>query len=141
MTPVDPTRLRASRAAVVNEHIEAENTKDLDRMIDGFKHPRYDVVPMGLLCDGEGAVRDLIGGLVAGFPDFHFAALRLHHADDAVIVEGRMTGTHRGPWAGLAPSGRRMDVRVACVFDFDGPGLINETVYFDFASVQRQLTG
>jgi hypothetical protein len=28
---------------------------------------------------------------------------------------------------------------VACVFEFDGARLVNETVYFDFATVARQL--
>lgn len=32
-----------------------------------------------------------------------------------------------------------MNVPVACVFDFDGARLINESVYFDFATAQRRL--
>ena len=52
-----------------------------------------------------------------------------------------MTGTHRAEWAGLPPLGSRMDLPAACVFDFEADRLINETVYFDFATVQRQLAG
>jgi len=92
-----------------------------------------------VISDGEAAVRELVGGLVTAFPDFHFEPRVIHHADDAVIVEARMTGTHRAPWAGLAARGRRMDIQVACVFDFEGPRLVNETVYFDFATMHRQL--
>ena len=131
--------VRAEREAVVRRHIDAENRGDLDATIASFRRPRYDVVPIGAVSDGESAVRELIAGLVGGFPDFHFDPQVIHHADDAVIVEARMTGTHRGEWAGLAPHGRRMDIRVACVFDFEGAGLVNETVYFDFATLQRQL--
>ena len=61
------------------------------------------------------------------------------HADRAVIVEGRMTGTHRAPWAGLTPKGGKVDLRTACVFDFQEDRLVNETVSFDFAALQRQL--
>jgi hypothetical protein len=32
-----------------------------------------------------------------------------------------------------------MDIRLACVFDFDGDRLANETVYFDLTTLQRQL--
>jgi hypothetical protein len=32
-----------------------------------------------------------------------------------------------------------MNIRVACVFNFEEDRLINETVYFDFATLQRQL--
>jgi hypothetical protein len=32
-----------------------------------------------------------------------------------------------------------MNLRVACVFDFEDDRLVNETVYFDFGTLQRQL--
>jgi steroid delta-isomerase-like uncharacterized protein len=131
--------LRARREAVVRRHVDAENRGDLDATIASFHRPRYHVVPMGVVSDGETAVRELVGGLVGGFPDFHFEPLATHHADDAVIVEARMTGTHRGEWAGLKPHGGRMDLRIACVFDFEDDRLVNETVYFDFATLARQL--
>jgi steroid delta-isomerase-like uncharacterized protein len=131
--------LREKREAVVREHVAAENRGDLDGVIASFSHPRYQVIPMGADIDGETPVRDLIGGLIRGFPDFHFEPLSIHHADNAVIVEGRMTGTHRAEWAGMQPQGGRFDVRLACIFDFDGEKLVNETVYFDFATLQRQL--
>jgi predicted ester cyclase len=94
---------------------------------------------MGGVTDGETAVRELVAGLLGGFPDFHFEPEVIHHGDTAVIVEARMTGTHRAEWAGLKPHGKCMDIRVACVFDFDGALLVNETVYFDLATLQRQL--
>ena len=56
-----------------------------------------------------------------------------------MIVEARMTGTQRREWAGLTPRGGKMDVALVCVFDFDEDRLLGETVYFDFATVQRQL--
>ena len=132
-------RPREQREQIVRRHIAAENSGDLDAMIATFHHPHYQVVPIGAISDGEAAVRELVAGLMRGFPDFHFEPLSLHHADEAVIVEARMTGTHRGEWAGLTPRGGRMDIRLACVFDFEGEQLVNETVYFDFATLQRQL--
>ena len=60
--------LRAIREAVVRRHIDAENEADLDAMIASFHRPRYDVVPMGAVCEGEAAVRELVRGLVTAFP-------------------------------------------------------------------------
>ena len=111
----------------------------MDAMIGSFHHPHYKVIPMAAVSDGEAAVRALIGGVVDAFPDFHFKPLVTHHADSAVIVEGRMTGTQEKEWAGIPPRGKRMDILLACVFDFDGDKLMNETVYFDFATLTRQL--
>ncbi|MEA2624830.1 MAG: hypothetical protein QOD06_875 [Candidatus Binatota bacterium] len=139
MTQSPSPHLRERREAVVRRHIDAENTGDLDGMIASFHRPRYHVIAMGSVTDGEEAVRSLVAGLVRAFPDFHFEPVVTHHADDAVIVEARMTGSHRQEWAGIEPHGRRMDLRVACVFDFEADRLVNETVYFDLATLQRQL--
>src|SRR5215467_6122207 len=111
--------LRARREAIVHQHVEAENRHDVAGALATFHHPRYDVVPLGFVSDGSMAVEDLLHGLLAGFPDFHAEILTLHHADAAVILEVRMTGTQNGPWAGIDPTGRAMDIRVACIFEFD----------------------
>jgi steroid delta-isomerase-like uncharacterized protein len=131
--------VREVRAAVVRRHVDAENNGDVDAVIESFHRPRYHVVPMGAVTEGESAVRELWSGFLRSFPDFHFEELAMHHSDHVVVLEGRMTGTQRAEWAGLEPAGGRMDVRVACVFEFEGSRLMNETVYFDFATAQRQL--
>jgi len=131
---------RERREAIVLAHVAAENAGDLDATLATFYRPRYNVLPMGAVSEGEAAVRQLVGGLVTAFPDFHFKIGKLHHADDAVIVEGIMTGTHKGNWAGMEARSRQMQLPVACVFDFEDDRLINESVYFDFATLQRQLT-
>jgi steroid delta-isomerase-like uncharacterized protein len=125
---------------VVEHHIDAENTGNLDSMIASFHRPRYEVLPMGAVFEGEQPVRDLVAGLLGGFPDFHFEPTTIHHADHAVIVEALMTGTHRGEWAGLPPKGNKLELPLVCIFDFEDDRLVNEKVYFDFAAVQRQLT-
>ncbi len=87
MSAVQTSDLRSRRQAVVQQHIDAENNGDLDAMIASFKTPRYEVFPMGAVFEGEDSVRALVAGLVGGFPDFNFAPTKIHHADDAVIVE------------------------------------------------------
>ena len=131
--------LRERREAIVQEHIAAENAHDVPRAIATFHRPRYDVAPLGVINDGAASVDELLSGVFAGFPDFHVDVLKLHHADEAVIVEFRMTGTHRAPWGGLEPKGRRMDLRLVGIFDFEDDRLMCEQVYFDMATLARQL--
>lgn len=133
--------IRKRREDIVHQHVNAENSGDLDGMIASFHSPHYQVIPMGTIVDGENAVRGMFGDVLKGFPDFHFQTLKLYHDENAVILEGLMTGTHQGEFGGMQPLGRKMNIQAACIFDFDEDRLLNETVYFDFATLQRQLSG
>jgi steroid delta-isomerase-like uncharacterized protein len=132
--------LRERRRAIVQRHMDAENAGDLDAMIASFSRPRYEVFPLNVVVEGEEQVRQLVVGLVDAFRDFRFTPTKLHHADDAIVVEARMGGIHVRPFAGIPPAGRTLDVALVCIFDFEDDRLVNEKVYFDFAEVRRQLS-
>ncbi|MFZ1179219.1 MAG: ester cyclase [Mycobacterium sp.] len=131
------TSLRERREAIVNQHAEAENRHDVEATIATFHHPRYEV--NGQLSDGEAAVRGLLQGLMRGFPDLHAEIGKLRHTDDAVFGETLITGTHDGEWAGIPPTGHRVEVPVAAIFEFDEDRLLCEKVYMDFAAVLTQI--
>jgi steroid delta-isomerase-like uncharacterized protein len=129
--------LRERREAIVTAHVEAENRHDVEATIGTFHRPRYEV--NGDPSDGEAAVRDLWHELLTAFPDFHVETGKTHHADDAVIGEGRVSGTHTGPFAGIPATGRRIAYPVVGIFEFDEDRLVCEKVYFDSATILRQL--
>ena len=101
-----PADLRERREAVVGEHMESENRHDFDATIATFAHPRYEIVPTGDVFDGEEAVRGYFAASRAAFPDQRNELIALHHADDAVIVEFDLLGTHLGTFRGLPPTGK-----------------------------------
>ena len=138
MTAVDNiTSLRQRREAIVKQHAGAENRHDVEATIATFHHPRYEV--NGQPSDGTEAVRELLQGLMDGFPDLHADIGKMRHADDAVFSEVLITGTNDGEWAGIPPTGRRIEVPAVGIFDFDADRLLCEKVYFDMATVMRQL--
>ncbi len=138
-TQLDPN-LKARRDKVVDGHIRAEaQTHDIAAALATFSHPRYEVPAVGAIADGPEAVHGLLGQLLGAFPDFWLERIATHHADDAVIVECKFGGTHRGPWAGIPPTGKPMSVQAACVFCFEGADLVCEKVYFDHNTVLAKL--
>ena len=138
MTAVENiTSLRQRREEIVKRHAHAENRHDVEATIATFHRPRYEV--NGIPSDGEQAVRELLHGLMSGFPDLHVEIGEMRHADDAVFGETLITGTHDGEWAGLPPTGRRIEVRVVGIFEFDEDRLLCEKVYMDFAAVLTQI--
>ena len=133
------TDLRARREALVREHMESENAHDFDTTIGTFGHPRYELVATGDVYDGEEAVRAYFAESRAAFPDQRNELVALHHADDAVIVEFWLLGTHLGPLRALPPTGREVRSRMTAYFLFDGDRLTCERVYFDQLTLMRQL--
>jgi steroid delta-isomerase-like uncharacterized protein len=131
--------MRARREAIVREHMESENDHDFDTTIGTFSHPRYEIVPTGDVYDGEAEVRAYFAETRTAFPDQRNELIALHHADDGVIVEFDLLGTHRGPLRSLPPTGRAFRVRVCAFFMFDATRIVCERVYFDQLSILRQL--
>ncbi len=132
--------LQEKREAEVRRHMEAENVHQFDDVIDTFSHPRYELIPTDQIHDGEAAVREYFKTSRAVFPDQRNELISLRHAEDAVIVEFWLLGTHKGPMMGIAPTGKAFKCRMAAFFIFVDAKIVCERVYFDSATILRQLT-
>ncbi len=136
-----PEELRSAREKVVREHMEAENRRDFASAIGTFRHPRYELVATGAIHDGHEEVERYFRETRTAFPDQRNELISLRHAEDAVIVEFWLLGTHRGRLGSLEPTGRTFRCRMAAFFLFEGPNLVCERVYFDTGTILGQLTG
>ena len=134
-----PPTLRARRDAVVREHMESENRLDFEATLQTFKHPRYELIPTGEIFDGVDAVRGYYAASRAAFPDQRNRVIALHHADDGVIVEFDLMGTHTGPMRGIPPTGRTFTCRMVALFLFEDDRIVCERVYFDAETIYGQL--
>jgi steroid delta-isomerase-like uncharacterized protein len=137
MAATDEQGLRERREAIVLEHIAAENRHDLGATIATFDRPSYEV--NGERLEGEAAVRELLQGLMDGFPDFHVEVGRLRHTDDGVFGEARITGTHNGEFNGIPATGKPVEIPVVAIFEFEQDRLLCEKVYYDVATILRQV--
>ena len=131
--------VRAAREAVVREHMESENVHEFDVTIATFSHPRYELIATGEVHDGEAAVRAYYASSRTAFADQRNEVIAIHHADDGVIVEFDLLGTHTGALFGNEATGREFRCRMAALFLFDGDRINCERVYFDSATILRQL--
>jgi steroid delta-isomerase-like uncharacterized protein len=131
--------LRRKREAIVREHMESENRHDFKTTMRTFHHPRYELIATGDVHDGEAAVADYFEETRKAFPDQRNELIELHHADDCVVSEFILKGTHKGSFRGLPPTGRSFECRMVALFLFEEDRLVCERVYFDSVTILRQL--
>jgi steroid delta-isomerase-like uncharacterized protein len=128
--------------AVLEEHVAAENDHDRERVLATYaKHePVFEDVPAGRRYVGGD---DIVGNyrhLWDGFPGLIRRIDRWTFGEDSCVIELTLTGTHDGPYRGIDPTGRPLELRIIAHFQFDGDGLIRqETAYYDTLSFMRQL--
>lgn len=138
--PTSNERISA-RIAIVERHIQFENQHDLEGVLHTFGDgPHYDDEAWGEHFEGLEGVRRFYSLLMAALPDLQIDVQRRHIADDAILVEVIIRGTHLGPWRGLPATGRVIQIPLCGVYTFDANDrLAGEKIYYDRATVLRQL--
>jgi ketosteroid isomerase-like protein len=92
---------------------------------------------------GKG-IGDSIAALASAFPDVHRELLSIYVAENVVVVEIAIRGTHKGELAlasgTLAPTGKTIDVPTCDVYHLEGGKIISFDCY-NLPSVMLQQLG
>lgn len=112
--------LQRRREELVRRHVAGENDRDLEVIMATFAHPRYEIVPTGMVFDGDDQVRQMILRQWDELPRLHYSAEAIFHSTDSVVVETRTTRP-----------GTPVNMLSINLFTFRGDGLILERCYFD----------
>jgi len=119
--------------------MDSENRQAFDETLATFAYPRYELIATGEVHDGADAVSRYYDETRRAFPDQRNEVHALHHTDDGVFVEFDLLGTHLGTLRGMPPTGRSFRCRMVALFLFEGDRIVIERVYFDAATILRQL--
>jgi len=120
--------LQRFREELVLRHVAAENAHDLEGAMATFTHPRYEIIPTGMVFDGDAAVRAMLLQQWAELPLLQYSAEALYHNEDGLVVETRTTAL-----------GTPINMLSINLFGFLGPDLILERCYFDRMLLAAQL--
>ena len=96
--------------AVVRRFYEAANKHDVD-LVAEFVAPDY--VDYTNKIEGVEGVKQFGNMLIKGFPDIHWTIEDIVAEEDKVWVRTTITGTHRGEYCGVPPTGK--DITIRCV--------------------------
>ena len=118
--------------------------KDIAKLVSFFSDEGYMCdIPSGLKLHGQ-AIGDAIDAFASAFPDVHRELLSFYVAENVVVVELAIRGTHKGELAlasgTLAPTGKAIDAPCCDIFKLEGGKVIAFHCY-NYPSVMLQQLG
>jgi steroid delta-isomerase-like uncharacterized protein len=133
MAEKENLRIAEEIAAAVNAH-------DIDRylqLIDNSYVGESELVPGGVR--GRAGVRQRLEMLFGAFPDLQLETEQTLASGDFVVTRGRMTGTHKGNFAGIPPTNKTVSAGGCSVLEVRNGKVIRSRQYADNASLLQQL--
>ena len=128
--------------AEINAHLAAENAQDLDALLDGMTDDCFNLIvpdPHRLYAGPEEVARRY-RGLWATFPDLKVEMRRIVSVGaDTAVSEHTLSGTQHGGLFGVPATGKHVEVETAVVWELVDGRIRGETVYFDVATMLRQI--
>jgi predicted ester cyclase len=138
-----PTREERNKATVrqFEAALEGGDPALSERTIDEVVDPDALIrTPLPINSTGPAALKEIFGRLHSAFPDLHIEIKDLIAERDKVVSRNTVSGTHRGEYMGLAPTGRAVTYDEIFIVRFSGEGRIVETWgVVDVATQMRQL--
>ena len=133
----EASQVRAVRA-VVEQLIAAINAHDLPACGALFSDDARLVAATGRVLDREGMGR-LLQSTLQAVPDATVRVDRWIVDGEMVATEEVLSGTHQGSFAGLAPSGRHVDIPMVHITRVADGRIVERVTYHDTAAILRQL--
>ncbi|HUA50738.1 MAG TPA: ester cyclase [Candidatus Sulfotelmatobacter sp.] len=82
-----------------------------------------------------------IKGVRDALPDLHLTVDDRIFGDDKIVARNRWTGTHRGPFLGIAPTGKTVTIHTIDIWRVADGKLAEHWDVIDIAGVEQQLRG
>ena len=121
-------------------HVLAENRRSVEGLLATLcADPLYVIMATGQEHRGPEAVAAFYTGLFESMPDVTFELRDAFIAENGVVEESVLVGTHTGHLFGLPPTGRPIRLPLTIVFPMKDGTILGERMYFDMDALQRQL--
>ena len=129
----------SSRAAIVERWFTLLDRGDLHDAVQLFTEAA-EYLNDAVRLRGREEIRAASEDILVSLPDMrHNIVAAFDCGSDAVTIEGRFTATFTGPMAGVQPTGRRADVRLAAVVRFENGLMSSWHGYYDRLTLNQQL--
>ena len=127
--------------AFIQEYFDVWKGIDEDKILAYYSDDVVLHLPTGTL-EGKAAVRDnFVRPFVAAFPGNIHSIRNLAHARNLVAVEWNFDAEHKGAFANIEPTGKKVHVQGCSFYEYDlaTRKIPAGRIYFDFATLLRQI--
>lgn len=132
--------LQRNKDVVLRSHLEVWNRERYE-LIDELYDPEF---ACHFICQQEStgleAMRRFVAGHRRSFPDWTERVVDIFAEGDRVVARYCSTGTHKGEFQGIAPTGRRVTVNEVSVYRVRNGRIIEQWGFPDGLSLVQQLT-
>jgi predicted ester cyclase len=106
-----PTQLRAERSAV--ETLYRAFTEQNPELVDGVLAPEWEDIPLAPgQAPGPAGIKPIIRMLATALPDVRITIHDMIQEPGKVGVRADISGTHLGELFGIAPTGKKVSIRL-----------------------------
>ncbi len=81
----------------------------------------------------------LMGSIVSAFPDGRYQCDDIVAEGDKVVARYHFTGTHKGDFLGIPPTGRKVKIEGICIFKIRDARLVDMWVVNDMLGLMQQM--
>jgi predicted ester cyclase len=80
-----------------------------------------------------------IAEIEAAFPSYEILIEDLLAEDDKVVIRGEFRGIHRGPFAGIEPTGKSVSAGLMIIYAIASGRIVDHWMQFDLFTLLQQL--
>ncbi|TAL79088.1 MAG: hypothetical protein EPN76_04790 [Burkholderiaceae bacterium] len=138
--PDDTGGVDKANLQLLGRHLAAENVQDMEGTMATLAEDCVFIdQALGIKYDGKEGARRYYSmwwnafGIITQSDHRHFTS------EGLVISEGRYQGVHRGEFLGIAPTNRKMELKLATIITFSNGLMAGERFYWNLASLLTQL--
>ena len=132
MTEKDHVQLANQAMAAINAHDIDGYLKLVDESFVGESETLGTV-------HGHAGVRQMLTTMFMAFPDLHIKAEEIIASGNHLISRSILSGTHKGTFAGVAPTNKKVSWHSCNVVEVKNGKAIRNRIYADNVSLLRQL--
>jgi len=132
MTEKDNVQLANQALAALNAHDIEGYLKLIDEAYVGESETLGTV-------HGRAGARQMLTTMFQAFPDLHIEAEEIIASGTHIISRAILTGTHKGTFAGVAPTNKKVSWHSCNIVEVKNGKAIRSRVYADNVTLLRQL--